>query len=445
MTKRTANLRKRRVELVGELRKFHDGIGEEQAYTPEQREEFDRRSAEITEVDGDIERSERLEDIERARGEALAREEASGNVLVRQRDRRLGPPGHVVSLALQGWMRSRASSGDLDVTPEHQEAMRQCGFRPGRNQVELSLLSPSEARACFMAHQRGELRMTTAATEGAELIPEDFVPSIEIALLATSRIRAFATVLRTLTGAALPWPTIDDTGNDADVPGEGAAATVTDVVTGNITFNAYTSASIVKVSIELMQDTPLNMTQVLGELLGKRIGRYQNGDFTTGDGAGNANGIVTAATQAFVSSSKVALVNDEVVKMPFQVDPEYQSGPGVAWMMHNFFAQECRLLKDSNNRYLWLDGLERGQPSSLMGYPVCINQGMASAHAGSAKVIIFGDISKYLIRDVGTVVIKHLVERYANELNEAFVGYMRSDGDLLDAGTNPVKYLEQAV
>jgi HK97 family phage major capsid protein len=63
--------------------------------------------------------------------------------------------------------------------------------------------------------------------------------------------------------------------------------------------------------------------------------------------------------------------------------------------------------------------------------------------ATSVKSILFGDFSKYLIRDVADIRLVRMDERYADYDQVGFTAFMRSDGDLLDAGTHPVKYLTQ--
>ena len=65
----------------------------------------------------------------------------------------------------------------------------------------------------------------------------------------------------------------------------------------------------------------------------------------------------------------------------------------------------------------------------------------SSSVAGDLPVL-FGDLSKYLIRDVADIRVKRLVERYGEEDLEAFVVFHRADGALIDAGTGPVKALQ---
>jgi HK97 family phage major capsid protein len=62
----------------------------------------------------------------------------------------------------------------------------------------------------------------------------------------------------------------------------------------------------------------------------------------------------------------------------------------------------------------------------------------------SAKKVIFGDLSKYIVRDVRDFTLLRLDERFAELGQVAFLAFSRHDGDLLNAGTNPVKYMQQA-
>ena len=57
------------------------------------------------------------------------------------------------------------------------------------------------------------------------------------------------------------------------------------------------------------------------------------------------------------------------------------------------------------------------------------------------KPIAFGAFSKFLIRDSGTPLILRLQERYADFNQTAFVMFTRHDSVVLDAGTNPIKFI----
>ena len=60
------------------------------------------------------------------------------------------------------------------------------------------------------------------------------------------------------------------------------------------------------------------------------------------------------------------------------------------------------------------------------------------------KSMLFGDFSKYMIRNVAGIMVMRLVERYADYNQTGFVMFQRADGNLVDAGTHPIKHLLQA-
>ena len=107
--------------------------------------------------------------------------------------------------------------------------------------------------------------------------------------------------------------------------------------------------------------------------------------------------------------------------------------------MNDASVAKVRKLVDGQSRPLWEPSLQIDKPDTLLGYPVVINQDVASM-AASAKSILFGDFSKYIIRDVAGISVVRLQERYADYRQVGFYAFLRTGGRLLDAGTNPVKY-----
>jgi HK97 family phage major capsid protein len=57
------------------------------------------------------------------------------------------------------------------------------------------------------------------------------------------------------------------------------------------------------------------------------------------------------------------------------------------------------------------------------------------------KIALFGDFQKYVIRQVANMRIVRLNERFGDTDEVGFVVFSRYDGDLLDAGTHPIKYM----
>jgi len=191
-----------------------------------------------------------------------------------------------------------------------------------------------------------------------------------------------------------------------------------------------------------MEDSAFDLSETLGDLLGIRIGRIQADEFTFGTG-GNTQpqGYVTGASQGIQAASSTSLAADDLYKLKHSVDPAYRSMPGVGWTFHDQILLAIKLLKDGMGRYLWQSGLSGGKPDTIDGDGYFINQSQASVIVSGAKTVVYGALKKYKIRDVSQIRMRRLVERYADADQEGFVMFMRSDGQLLDAGTHPLKYL----
>ena len=99
-----------------------------------------------------------------------------------------------------------------------------------------------------------------------------------------------------------------------------------------------------------------------------------------------------------------------------------------------------RKLTDDDGQFLWQPGMQAGIPDRLYGRRVIVNQDVADI-AATAKPLLFGDFRLYKIRDAAGFRLRRLVERYADNDQQGFVAFSRHDGDLLNAGTNPIKFM----
>ncbi|MFQ6200705.1 phage major capsid protein, partial [Streptomyces sp. NPDC000405] len=87
-----------------------------------------------------------------------------------------------------------------------------------------------------------------------------------------------------------------------------------------------------------------------------------------------------------------------------------------------------RKLKDGQGRPLWEPSLQAGVPSTLLGAPVVIDNGIPAPAAGAASVG-FGDLrAAYVARQVAGGQMMRLEERYADYLQVGFLGFLRFDG-----------------
>ena len=345
--------------------------------------------------------------------------------------------------AMRSWIQA---GSDVPLTTAQQELCQRMGVVPHSKHFTLRLprVTPRSLRDADMESWEKRALSTLTATspeDGAYLIANEAMAPLERALLAFGGMRQASTVRRTRNGADWPIPTNDDTSNKGALLAENTIAVSKDPAFGQTVLEAYkfTSKKIL-VSRELMQDSNENLASLLGELLGERIGRITNDYFTTGTGTGEPRGLVTASTASGTQLAAQTPTSAEMVAIEHSVDPSYRNG--AAWMFHDTMLAEMKKITDaSTGRPIWLPNMAGGAPDTILGYPYFINQSMAvAAGSGAAKSILFGRLSKYWIRDVADIQLFRLDELYAEYYQVAFVAFSRHDGDLLDAGTHPVKH-----
>jgi HK97 family phage major capsid protein len=361
-----------------------------------------------------------------------------------------GPTAEQRALALQGWCLSQRGMID-DLRQEHVDAARACRVNMADAQFTVALPGLGRTvRGSVLNHAEMRAAMGVSVdTAGGYTVPEGFVANLEIALKAYGGVRNVAEIVRTSTAQPLPWPTMDDTSNSGEVLGENVSTSTTGTspTMGSVIFGAHKfSSKLVQISSELLRDSAFNLASEIGRLIGIRLGRAIATKCTTGAGNGaQPTGIVTRATLGVTTASATAITFDEVIKLIYSVDPAYRQGPGAGFLLHDNVVGALRLLKDGMGRYLWSAGsVTSGLQDRIWNFPYQVAMEMASTVTSAAKTMLFGDLSKYKIREVGNIRLRRLVERFAEYDQEGFIGFMEVDGDLLDAGTHPVKYMLQA-
>ncbi len=365
-----------------------------------------------------------------------------------------GPNEEDRTMAFAGWCRNQMGE---EIDERHTEAAERCGASLAARQLRVRLPDTRSFRAFqrqWRSHHQdqaaaamageGRALSGTIGGSGAAMIPESFVHSLEVAKLAFGGLATVADVIRTSSGEEMSWPTADDTSNEGARVGESIEVdSDIDPLFGATKWGAYKYTSkAVLVPFELLEDSAFDLPGILGGMLGERLGRITNRENTTGTGDAQPNGVVTAATVGKTTASSTAITADEIIQLEHSVDPAYRQDAG--FMMHDSILLVIRLLKDNDGRYLWQSNIREGRPDSLLGRPLTINQNMAGSVVASAKTMLFGNFKYYKIREVNSVRLYRLEERFRMNDQDGFVAFLRQDGNLLNAGGNPIKVLLQA-
>lgn len=302
----------------------------------------------------------------------------------------------------------------------------------------------AEHRSVLQAQTRAQ--GTTSGSVGGYAVPEGFWAKVTETRKFYAMVAELAEVVTTDSGASLPWPTNNDTSNTGRLLAENTQVTETALSFGQATLDAYTfSSDLILVSLQLAQDAGIDLPSFVARKAGERLGRIENSYFTTGSGSSEPQGFITGATTGKTTAGATAIIYNELVDLVHSVDVAYRSN--ATFVMHDLVLAYVRKIRDDSGgsglgRPIWEPSIQVGQPDSLLGYPVKVNNFMASTVATTNKTIAFGDFRAALaLRRVSGGQLMTLRERYADYLQIGYFAFERADSVVQDSSA--VKLLVQ--
>lgn len=351
-----------------------------------------------------------------------------------------------------------------DITPEKRKELENLALK------EYVLTgSVSQELRSFMAPAKGEkddksmidaeykklglTRVNTQSTtdgSGGYTIAQGFQKELEKAMLAYGGMLQVSRIWKTAKGNPYKWPKVDDTGNRAYLIGEAvnAETSAVKVTDAEQDFEAYKITSgLLRLSSEIIEDSEFDIVGEINNFLSERMGRGINYYTTLADGSAKPKGITVAAAHGNNTADDAALALNDFLFLEHEVDPSYRTG--AKWMFHDSVLRAIKKVSLASSTVfpLWLPDFRSSEPGTILGYNYAINQDMAAFTDGSAsandskKIALFGQFKKYIIRTVGNMRMVRLNERFGDTDEIGLVAFWRIDGDLLEAGTHPVKYM----
>lgn len=358
----------------------------------------------------------------------------------------------------EAWARANAELNDLDKRIAEitnllardkaaEEARVKFGDLPAAktdrtdDAAVLRSIAKGEMRGAEFKPMAGEMRdLTKIATDGLETVPTSFYARLVEHMIEVSAIRQTnVTVLTTASGEDLQVPKTTSH-STAAIVAEGAPITESDPQFGQVTLQAFKYGFLVQASRELVDDTGVDLIGYLASQGGRALGNASGAHFVTGTGSAQPNGAVTASTLGKTGATTVsgAFSSNDLIDLYFSVIAPYRIQGW--WMLSDAGMAAARKLREdgTNGQYLWAPGLVAGEVSTLLGRPVVSDTNIADP-ALSAKSVLFGDLSTYFIRDVGSVRIERSDEFAFSSDLITWRFLFRTDGDLVDL-TGAVKH-----
>lgn len=281
---------------------------------------------------------------------------------------------------------------------------------------------------------------TTTGSEGGNTVATEVASTLINALRDYGAMRRNATRYVTSNGAAMNFPNTDGTTEEGEILGENAPATTSDPTFGTVPINTFKFGSkIITAPIELLQDSSIDVESMIFGRVKDRIGRIQNRMFTTGTGSGQPFGASVAATvgKTGTTGQTTTVIYDDLVDLVDSLDVAYMiDGVELKFMTSQTMRRVIRKIKDTAGRPIWTpsydQGISGGMADNLLGYKLEINNNMPTP-AANAKSILFGDITKYFIRDAMDIkIFKFEDSPFTSKGQIGFLAWARAGGNLTD-------------
>ena len=284
----------------------------------------------------------------------------------------------------------------------------------------------------FSRHLRGKIPIHNVLSEstdadGGYLVPEEFEQDIVTGLDAANVIRSIAKVITTRNDRKIP---ISVGHSVATWTAENAAFTESNPTFGQKEIDAYKLTDLIRISVELLQDTAFPLEQYIANEFARAFGIAEEQAFCVGTGSGQPTGIFTAngGTVGVTAAANNAITADELINHVYVLKAPYRRN--AKFLMNDATISAIRKLKDGNGVYLWQPSLQAGEPDKLLGYDLYTSP-YAPTMAAGAYTVAFGDFQNYWIGDRAGRTVQRLNELYATNGQIGYVATERVDGKVI--------------
>ena len=193
----------------------------------------------------------------------------------------------------------------------------------------------------------------------------------------TSPMRQVAAV-ETISSDSLQFIVDIDEATSGGWTGETGAVSDTDTPQfAKKTIMAHEQYAQPKATQKLLDDSAINIESWLANKVSEIFSRQENTAFFTGNGVDKPRGILTYPTGtaweqieqiSSTSGTGAVLSGDDLIKLFYGLKEDYEAN--ASFLMNRATVEATRLLKSTDNQYLWKPGLDAGAPDTILNKPI---------------------------------------------------------------------------
>jgi len=402
-------LLERRANLISQAREILDlAEGENRGLSAEEEQRYDALMNDVTQLDTDVERRERL-----AAFEAIREQPQSGSA-------------DDYTFRCRG-MQGRAMR-DLLHSSEEWRASRGAHVPNGR----FSAWMVDGVRA-FAPEEQRALQADSDIYGGFLYAPMQFVDELIQAVDNLVYIRQWANIMAVPNAESLGAPSLDNDPADPTWTSELLIGSEDSTMSfGRRELQPHPLAKYIKVSRKLLRKVP-SAEMLVQDRLAYKFATVLENAYLNGTGAHQPLGVFTASDYGISTSRDVSTGNtttaiqfDGLIEAKYTLKTQYW--PRARWLFHRDGVKQIAKLKDGDGQYLWRESVRVGEPDRILNIPVFMSEYAPNTFTSALYVGILGDFSRYWIADSLEFEVQTLMELYAATNQVGYIGRLESDG-----------------
>ena len=271
------------------------------------------------------------------------------------------------------------------------------------------------------------------ASGGYLVLPLQVAQRIVKALDDATPIRGLSPTFLVPNAEGLGVPTLTADPDDADWTSELATGNEDSAMAfGRRELKPNPLAKRIKVSRKLIRQAFLDIESYVVERVSFKHAVAQDKAFNTGSGAGRPLGVFTASADGIstgrdtTAANASSIVADDLINVKHDLKPQYWRN--ARWVFHRLILKEIRKLKDANNQYIWVPGLQAGVADEILDVPYVLDEFAPSTITTGLYTALIGDFNFYWIVDALSMDLQRLDELYAEANQVGFIGRVETDG-----------------
>ncbi|MDK0668814.1 phage major capsid protein [Clostridium perfringens] len=211
---------------------------------------------------------------------------------------------------------------------------------------------------------------------------------------------------------------------EAGITAENTAFKDADVSFKTVELKAYKITAQVKATFELLQNSEIDLSNYLLDVIVRRLSKELNKLFITGDGTNKPQGLIKATTEVEYAGAKPTI--QDFIKLQTSLHPAYLDG--AVWIVNRATFQEMASLLDGANRpYMTSNVIKDRIAYYLLGLEIIID-----TNVEADKVILANIGEAYAINMLQDITVRHLLETGFTSGLEIYAGYVMADGRIVN-------------